>query len=118
MKFLSMCCLLFAGCFSLLEASAADTPVLPKSPSAAVSIQADTAEIKGPATLVGDKININTASALELSQRLDGIGEVKALAIVKHRDAYGPFSSVDELLEVKGIGLATLDKNRARLRVR
>ena len=62
-------------------------------------------------------INLNTADAATLQAELVGIGEVKAQAIVDHRTSNGPFASVDELLEVKGIGPATLEKNRARLSV-
>jgi len=60
-------------------------------------------------------INLNTADAETLTRELKGIGAAKAKAIVAYREAHGPFSSVDDLLEVKGIGAATLDKNRAKL---
>ncbi len=56
-------------------------------------------------------ININTASSLTL-QKLNGIGLVKARAIIEYREKNGAFSSVDELINVKGIGKATLDKIR------
>ena len=46
-----------------------------------------------------------------------GIGATKAQAIVAYREEHGNFASVDELLEVKGIGEATLEKNRDRLSV-
>ncbi|BAU75267.1 Competence protein ComEA helix-hairpin-helix region [Metapseudomonas furukawaii] len=46
-----------------------------------------------------------------------GIGEAKARAIVQYREENGPFSSVDDLLEVKGIGVKTLEKNRDRLSI-
>lgn len=59
-----------------------------------------------------DKININTASVDALAELLVGIGPKKAEAIVAYRDANGPFKAVDELLNVKGIGQATLEKNR------
>lgn len=62
-------------------------------------------------------VNINTADAVTLDRELDGVGAVKAKAIVEYRDANGPFASVDELLEVKGIGAATLQKNRDKLSV-
>lgn len=62
-------------------------------------------------------INLNTADAATLSEALSGIGAAKAEAIVRHREANGPFTQVDDLLEVKGIGAATLEKNRARLTV-
>jgi competence protein ComEA len=60
-------------------------------------------------------VNLNTADAETLQRELTGIGLVKAKAIVEYRDAHGPFSSLDELLEVKGIGAGTLDKNRSKL---
>lgn len=66
---------------------------------------------------VAGVVNLNTADAASLERDLVGIGSVKAQAIIQYRDANGPFTSVDELLEVKGIGAATLEKNRARLSV-
>ncbi|AMB87670.1 competence protein ComEA [Pseudomonas agarici] len=61
------------------------------------------------------KVNLNTADAETIQRELSGIGEAKAQAIVAYREANGPFSSVDELLEVRGIGKAILDKNRDQL---
>jgi competence protein ComEA len=63
------------------------------------------------------KVDLNGADAPTLQRELSGIGETKAKAIVAYRDSNGPFSSVDELLEVKGIGKAILDKNREKLEV-
>lgn len=63
------------------------------------------------------RVNLNTADMETLQGALIGIGKVKAQAIVDHRNANGPFASVDELLEVKGIGAVTLEKNRDRLSV-
>ena len=62
-------------------------------------------------------ININLADAETLTRELKGIGATKAKAIVAYREAHGPFTTVDELLEVKGIGAATLEKNRTKLGV-
>lgn len=70
-----------------------------------------------PANVQVDKVNLNTADLTILESELIGIGKVKAEAIIEHRTANGPFASVDELLEVKGIGAATLEKNRDRLSV-
>jgi competence protein ComEA len=55
----------------------------------------------------GGLINVNTASATEL-EALPGVGEVIAQAIVDYRTENGPFASVDQLLDVSGIGDATL----------
>lgn len=63
------------------------------------------------------KVDLNQADASTLQRELAGIGEAKAKAIVAYRETNGPFASVDELLEVKGIGKAILDKNREKLQV-
>ena len=57
------------------------------------------------------RIDVNSADE-ELLKTLPGIGEVKARAIIRFRDTNGPVSSVEELLEVPGIGPATLDAIR------
>ena len=60
-------------------------------------------------------VNINKADIAELQSALFGVGEAKAQAIVDYRTANGDFASVDEILEVKGIGPAILERNRDRL---
>ena len=62
-------------------------------------------------------VDINTADAATLERELDGIGPSKAQAIVEHREQHGAFRSADELGEVKGIGLATIEQNRDRITV-
>ena len=49
------------------------------------------------------RININTAGADELT-RCDGLGEKTAQAIIEYRNNNGKYKSVDELLNIKGIG--------------
>jgi competence protein ComEA len=56
-------------------------------------------------------VNVNTASAVEL-ERLPGIGESKAKAIVAHRQDHGAYQQVEDLLEVKGIGDSALERIR------
>ncbi|OCW24923.1 helix-hairpin-helix domain-containing protein [Pseudomonas sp. S3E12] len=63
------------------------------------------------------KVNLNAADAETLRRDLFGIGAAKAKAIIAYRDSNGPFTAVDELLEVKGIGKALLEKNRDRLAI-
>jgi competence protein ComEA len=55
----------------------------------------------------GVMVNLNAASQSELEE-LPGVGPVTAAAILQWRTDHGPFTSVDELLEVSGIGDATL----------
>jgi competence protein ComEA len=57
------------------------------------------------------KVNVNTATAAELTA-LPGIGETIAQAIVEYRDNNGAFRSVDDLLQVKGIGEKKLEAMR------
>lgn len=54
-------------------------------------------------------ININTANSEEL-QKLEGIGETYAQRIIDYRMEHGNFNSVEELLNVKGIGKKRLEK--------
>jgi competence protein ComEA len=61
--------------------------------------------------VAGGLVNVNTATATELEE-LPGIGEVIAQAIVDYRTENGPFASVDQLLDVSGIGDATLEDIR------
>ena len=65
-----------------------------------------------------DKVDINTASAAELNQVLVNVGPSKAQAIIEHRQANGPFKSVEELALVKGIGLKTVERNRDLIEAR
>ena len=54
-----------------------------------------------------DPVDINTAGVEELDQ-LPGIGTVLAGRIIAYREANGPFETVEDLLEVSGIGEAKL----------
>lgn len=53
-------------------------------------------------------ISLNTASAQDLTE-LPGVGEATAAAIVAHRESIGTFTSIEQLLDVKGIGPAKFD---------
>ncbi len=66
---------------------------------------------------MADPVNINTADAATLADALKGVGPAKAQAIVAFREANGPFRSIDELTEVKGIGDKLLEQNRDRITV-
>ena len=69
-----------------------------------------------PAPVTGDAVagglvNVNSALATELEE-LPGIGEVIAQRIIDYRTENGPFATVDELLDVSGIGDAILESIR------
>ena len=57
-------------------------------------------------------VNVNTANAEEIAEALKGVGMSKAEAIVNYRNEYGEFKHIDELVNVKGIGIRTVDINR------
>ena len=59
-----------------------------------------------------EPVNVNTASVEDIAAALNGVGLSKAALIVEYREANGPFTHADELVNVKGIGVRTLDKNK------
>jgi len=63
-------------------------------------------------------ININTASAQELSEKLNGVGIKRAESIVQYRESNGDFTSVEQLMAVKGIGEKVLEKNKQSIVVK
>ncbi|MEE4202974.1 MAG: helix-hairpin-helix domain-containing protein [Halieaceae bacterium] len=71
--------------------------------------------VAGSAFAQDSVVNVNTATPEELSQVLMGVGLAKARRIVEYREMHGPFEHPDELAEVRGIGPATVDKNRERI---
>lgn len=68
-----------------------------------------------PQSSIRFTVDINTADATELAQ-LPGIGPTTASRIVEHRLRHGPFERIESLLDVPGIGAATLDAVRPHLR--
>lgn len=64
-----------------------------------------------------EKVDINTADADTLDRVLVNVGAAKAKAIVEYRQANGPFKSAEELAQVSGIGLRTVEVNRELITV-
>ncbi len=64
----------------------------------------------------GETLNINTATQAEL-EGLKGIGAVRAEAIIDYRNQHGNFYTVEELVQVDGIGDATLNSLRPYITV-
>lgn len=70
-----------------------------------------------PLLAVAGQVNINTADAETMAAELNGIGLVKAQAIVEYRKKHGPFKSAEDLSLVKGIGERTVERNKTDIRV-
>tara|TARA_R110002096_G_scaffold232561_4_gene422425 strand:+ start:2133 stop:2396 length:264 start_codon:yes stop_codon:yes gene_type:complete len=66
--------------------------------------------IAGP--LAASPVNINQATAQQLADNLTGVGLKKAQAIIQYREKIGGFQTQNQLLNVKGIGAAILEKNQ------
>ena len=66
-----------------------------------------------PAQQVEMTVNINTAGVEQIAETLNGVGLKRAEAIVEYRKINGNFGSIDDLLNVKGIGETLLEKNRS-----
>ncbi|AIZ33592.1 ComEA family DNA-binding protein [Pseudomonas sp. K1(2024)] len=82
-------------------------------PSASTPVSPSTSEVSTSAVT----LNLNTADSATLQKELSGIGKAKAEAIVAYREAHGAFQTVDELLEVKGIGSTLIERNRGKMTV-
>ena len=70
----------------------------------------------GPSEALPAIVDLNTATAEQLDT-LPGVGPATASAILAYRDQHGPFSAVDDLLEVRGIGDAKLEQIRPLAKV-
>ncbi len=71
--------------------------------------------VLGAQVWASEAVNINSANAEEIAAMLNGVGLSKAEDIVDYREANGAFAHIDELVNVKGIGIKTVDRNRDRI---
>lgn len=65
---------------------------------------------------ITERININSAT-IEQLQSLSGVGEKKAQAIIDYRNEHGSFHTIEEIMNVKGIGQGIFDKIKNRIEV-
>lgn len=63
------------------------------------------------------QVSINTASAEELMAVMSGVGMKKAESIVSYREKYGPFTHLEQLKEVPGMGNTLVERNIANLKL-
>lgn len=71
-----------------------------------------------PFSVFAEIVNINKADSATLQYYLKGIGEKKAVSIVKYRDEHKKFDSIDEIKNVKGIGKGIFNKIKENLSVK
>ncbi|HEI8867406.1 ComEA family DNA-binding protein [Serratia sp. AKBS12] len=98
---------------TLAPAMAAEKPAA----SQKAATTASAAKAPAAPTEVEATVNINQADAEQLASVLNGVGLKKAEAIVRYREQHGPFTEIDQLQEVPGIGLSLFERNRGRLRM-
>lgn len=118
--------LLFASALSLAVALpvAAETNAL----AANTPIATPKAEKTGNATMPqfqihkaektakkGTPVNINTADASTIADSLKGIGKKRAETIVEYRTKNGPFKSVQDLKNIKGLSQRVIDMNNGKI---
>jgi competence protein ComEA len=72
---------------------------------------------QGAATNNEVSVSINQGDAEQLASALKGVGLKKAESIVRYREQNGPFTQIEQLQEVPGIGPALFEMNRARLKM-
>jgi len=70
-----------------------------------------------PTLLFAETVNINTADKESLMTAIKGVGEKRAEAIIAYREQNGPFKSIEELAEVRGIGTSIVEKNTDNLSI-
>ena len=108
------CCSLPASSCSQAAGSWRDTAARSRTPSPPPDQPDGSRSDEGgrpDSLLEGEIIDLNTAAPEDL-ERLPGIGPAKAEAIAAYRTEHGPFRTVDQLMEVSGIGEATLEALR------
>lgn len=86
-------------------------------PSKEAAAQVKTAPV-APNTAEGaGLVSINSASAQELAAALNGVGLKKAESIVGYREKYGPFTELEQLKEVPGMGSTLVERNLSHLKL-
>ncbi len=68
-----------------------------------------------PTLLLAEVVNINTADKESLMSAITGVGEKRAEAIIAYREQNGPFKSIEELVEVRGVSASIVEANMENL---
>ncbi len=70
-----------------------------------------------PTLLLAEVVNINTADKESLMSTIKGVGEKRAEAIIAYREQNGPFKSIEELAEVRGVSASVVEANLNNLSI-
>lgn len=70
-----------------------------------------------PTLLLAEVVNINTADKESLMSAIKGVGEKRAEAIIAYREQNGPFKSIEELAEVRGVSASVVEANLNNLSI-
>lgn len=107
--------------YAITSPDALAAPSGGKMPTAKESVQQTSsvkaADTEKTTTKSGVQVSINSASAEELAQALNGVGMKKAQAIVNYREENGPFKTVEDLRQVPGMGGSLVEKNLSHLKL-
>jgi competence protein ComEA len=106
---LNLASLLEDGQFIFIPAGVLDTPPAQRGDSLSVTIEAAPAQGASAQAATAGLININTAALEELDQ-LPDIGPVIAQRIIDYRTTSGPFETIEDIMNVPGIGQVIFDK--------
>lgn len=106
---------LLALCFTLLLGGASPLYAGPAIDS--VSAPQPVAPLAEKTVAQGGQVSINHATAEELSAVMNGVGLKKAQSIISYREQYGPFTQIEQLKEVPGIGNALVERNLSKLKL-
>ena len=111
-SFLLVCLFLCTACQekkAVFEAGTEQIPVIEEEKINVVEETEETSVESDNGSPEIGKVNINTADKTEL-MTLPGIGEVRAAAIVEHRNSYGDFQTIEDIMNVKGIKTGIFSK--------
>ena len=112
LSFLLVCLFLCTACQekkTVFEAGSEQIPVITEEKMNVVEEAEETLVESEKGSPKTEKVNINTADKTEL-MTLPGIGEVRAAAIVEHRNCYGDFQTIEDIMNVKGIKTGIFSK--------
>jgi competence protein ComEA len=102
----------------LIDGETIPVPAKGEIPELPVAINAGGSYTNAISHQSSDMVNINTASAQEMADKLDGIGPALGQRIVDYRTSNGPFKDIEEIKNVSGIGDKRFEAIKNKISVR